>query len=116
MQRIRSAESDEPPNNCSVCLLLEQRNAEKVDRRLKTGVAWHGVNYHIHDFVLIKAELGPCHIGQITHIQFSSKSRSHELAVITAKLLGRICTIGALPSDIERDEVGRPVYWSLASN
>jgi len=51
-------ESEQPPENCPVCQLTEQRDREEDARELSSGVAWHGMNYHIHDFVMIKAEQG----------------------------------------------------------
>lgn len=104
-QRIRYAECDEPPDNCPVCLLKEQRASETYGQRLNTGVGWHGVNYHIYDFVMIKAEQGPCHIGHIVDIRFPQNYRSHDLPVITVKLMGRICAIKTRPRDVMKDEV-----------
>jgi DNA (cytosine-5)-methyltransferase 1 len=99
IQRTRLVESEEPPDNCPVCLLAEQRDQEEDARKLPFGVAWHGVNYHIHDFAMIKAEQGPCHIGHIVHIRFRTKSGP----VVTVKLLGRISTFNITP-DITKDD------------
>lgn len=104
LQRIRNAEFDEPPDNCPVCLLKEQRGTEMYGQKLKAGVAWHGVNYHIYDFVMIKAEQGPCHIGHIINIRFPQNYRSHDLPIVTVKLMGRICTIKTRPRDVIKDE------------
>src|ERR1700683_3095015 len=53
-QRTHLVESEQPPDNCPVCLLTEQRDQEEDPRKLSSGVAWHGTNYHIHDFAMIK--------------------------------------------------------------
>lgn len=103
-QRIRYAECDEPPDNCPVCLLKEQRGTETCAQKLKAGVGWHGMNYHIYDFVTIKAEQGPCHIGHIIDIRFP-QYRNRDLPTVTVKLLGRICTIKMRPRDVIKDEV-----------
>lgn len=116
LQRIRYAECDEPPDNCPVCLLKEQRGTETYSQKLNAGVGWHGVNYHIYDFVMIKAEQGPCHIGHIIDIRFPQNYRSHDLPVVTVKLMGRISTIKTRPRDVIKDEVGWFTGWNVTSD
>jgi DNA (cytosine-5)-methyltransferase 1 len=95
------AESTKPPDNCPVCLLSAQRDREEDARLLSSGIAWHGVNYHIHDFAMTKAERGPCYIGQIIHIRFRTKFGP----IVKVKLLGRVGSIKARPEDVTKDEV-----------
>jgi DNA (cytosine-5)-methyltransferase 1 len=94
-------ESEQPPENCPVCQLTEQRDREEDARELSSGVAWHGINYHIHDFVMIKAEQGPCHIGHIVRIRFRTKSGP----IVTVNLMGRISTLTTRPQNVNKDEV-----------
>lgn len=103
IERMRLVEWEQPPENCPVCLLAVQRDQEEDPRKLSSGVAWHGINYHIHDFVMIKAEKGPCHIGHIVHIRFRTKSGP----IVTVKLLGRISTLKTRPQNVTKDEVSQ---------
>ena len=106
IKRLTLAAVQEPPNNCAVCLLNEQRDHEKETRELKDehgnkhGVAFAGVEYHLEDFVLYRAETGPANIGYVTKIQVPNES-------ITVRKVGRISSLeGILPNHIVRDEVG----------
>jgi len=94
-------ETAQPPDNCPVCLLSEQRDQEEDPRILSSGVAWHGVNYHKYDFAMTKADQGPCHIGYIVDIL-----RTKSGPIVKVKLLGRISTIKSRPEDVAKDEVG----------
>ena len=107
-QASLAVESHPPPDNCSVCLLQEQRNLDEVSMVLQGGVAWHGNSYHVHDFVMLKADKGPCHIGQIKSINVPDRVPS----TISVRLLGRICTMEARPEDVDKDEV-RACYFYL---
>jgi DNA (cytosine-5)-methyltransferase 1 len=100
---IEAAGSGEPPNNCPICLAVEQRDSEACDRNLRTGVAYRGVNYHVYDFALIRANDGPCQVGHITDIRFPQGSLSPNVIV---KLLGRVNNLsGLLPPNVIKDEV-----------
>ena len=105
VKRLTLAAAQEPPNNCPACLLNEQRDHEKETRELtdehgnKNGVAFAGVDYHLEDFVLYRAEEGPANIGYVTKIQVANES-------ITVRKVGRISSLDVLPSHIVRDEVG----------
>jgi hypothetical protein len=106
VKRLTLAAAQEPPNNCPACLLNEQRDHEKETHELKDehgnkhGVAFAGVNYHLEDFVLYRAEDGPANIGYVTKIQVANDS-------ITVRKIGRISSLdNVLPSHIVRDEVG----------
>ena len=105
VKRLTLAAAQEPPNNCPACLLNEQRDHEKETRDLKDehgnkhGVAFAGVDYHLEDFVLYRAEDGPANIGYVTKIQVANES-------VTVRKVGRISSLDVLPSHIVRDEVG----------
>ena len=107
VRRLTLAAAQEPPNNCPACLLNEQRDHEKEARELKdehgnkNGVAFAGVNYHLEDFVLYRAEDGPANIGYVTKIQVANDS-------INVRKVGRISSLGSdvIPNHIVRDEVG----------
>lgn len=104
VKRLTLAAAQEPPNNCPACLLNEQRDHEKETRELKDehgnkhGVAFAGIDYHLEDFVLYRAEDGPANIGYVTKIQVANES-------ITVRKVGRISSLDVLPSHIVRDEV-----------
>jgi DNA (cytosine-5)-methyltransferase 1 len=99
-RRTHLAESEAPPENCPVCILTEQRDREEDARPLSSGVAWHGVNYHIHDFAMIKSVQGPCDIGHITHIRFRTRAGP----IVTVKLVGRISTLKICPDGVTKHE------------
>jgi DNA (cytosine-5)-methyltransferase 1 len=98
---MRLMEDEQPPENCPVCLLAEQRDQEEDAHELPSGIAWHGVNYHIHDFVMIKADQGPCQIGHIVRVRYRTKSGP----LVTFKLLGRISTLKVRPDNVTKNEV-----------
>jgi DNA (cytosine-5)-methyltransferase 1 len=106
VKRLKLAAAQEPPNNCPACLLNEQRDHERETRELKDehgnkhGVAFAGVDYHLEDFVLYRAEDGPANIGYVTKIQVTTES-------ITVRKVGRISSLDVrvLPSHVLRDEV-----------
>jgi DNA (cytosine-5)-methyltransferase 1 len=102
---MRTAECDQPPDNCPVCLLVEHKAEESYVRRLPRGVAFQGRTYHLSDFVLIRAEKGPCTIGYITNFKYPGKAQRQTMAIVTVRLLGRINGIGVLPGDVLKDEV-----------
>ena len=103
------ANDGDPPNNCPVCLLVQQQ--ESYVSRLPNGLVYLGINFHIHDFVLIQADKGPSHVGHIMDIRFPGKSYRRRSPKITVKLLGRISSLGrALPLNIVKDEVSDKSY------
>lgn len=103
-QASLAIESHPPPDNCSVCLLQEQRNLDEVPSILPSGkgVTWHGGCYHVHDFILLKADKGPCQVGQIRSIDVPNRKP----ATITVRLLGRISQMERRPDNVDKDEVG----------
>ncbi|EGO05372.1 hypothetical protein SERLA73DRAFT_68986 [Serpula lacrymans var. lacrymans S7.3] len=93
-----------PPDNCPGCLLVEHRDQELYGKKITNGVAWHGVSYHINDFVLIKAKEGPCHVGHLTSISFPTRLRESDEPSVKVKLFGRMDKLGLRPHNIIKDE------------
>ncbi|KAL4250277.1 DNA (cytosine-5)-methyltransferase [Abortiporus biennis] len=105
-----------PPENCPICIKQTQRDEDEHAREIPDGVAFHGINFHINDFVLIRASGGvdntgtssqvtPSHIGQITDVKWPSGSRRMESGVVSVHMLGRISDISSIcPSSILKDE------------
>lgn len=114
-ERLRLAECEQPPDNCPVCLLDLQKDQESYGSKIPAGVAYHGNTFHLYDFVLIRADIGPCHIGHIVDILFPAKAHRNESPTIRARVLGRIGSLlGILPRNVVKDEVsGILVYTSL---
>ena len=110
-QTSLAIESHPPPDNCSVCLLQEQRSLDEVSMVLQGGVAWHGASYHVHDFVMLKANKGPCHIGQIKSINVPDRAT----AIISVRLLGRVSTMETRPESVDKDEVRACCCYHLAA-
>ncbi|CCM04603.1 uncharacterized protein FIBRA_06785 [Fibroporia radiculosa] len=102
-----AALASEPPENCPVCLLSEQREHERVGQLIEDGVAYGGLNYHVHDFALLRAEndVDSADIVQILDVRFSTRARSAHLAVMSVRMLGRIGDIMHIcPHGIIKDE------------
>lgn len=79
--------------------MSEQCKQAKEPCGVNHGIAYCDQNYHLHDFVLFKAQQGPANIGYITKVSLNA----HKVRV---RLVGRIGSIGdALPENIMRDEV-----------
>lgn len=97
--------SEEPPHNCPVCALDEERSLEMEARVIESGngVAWRGTNYHRHDFVMIKADRGPCLLGQISDIKQPKHRR--DLPFLLVKPLGRTSALRCRPTHAAKDEV-----------
>jgi hypothetical protein len=107
-QRIHTISSRQPPNNCSVCLLVEQNEQSSNWNMLPTGLSYQGQKFHIHDFALIRSHSGPCHIGYITDIQFPGNSQHGGTPTIKVKLMGRISNMDNIcPQHIIKDEVSK---------
>jgi DNA (cytosine-5)-methyltransferase 1 len=104
-QRIETAKSGEPPDNCPVCLLVEQRNHGSFWSRIRGGISYLGKAYHVHDFVLIRTTSGPCEIGQISDIRLQERFHRHDSPKIFAKLFGRIGNLDIRPDHVVKDEV-----------
>ena len=82
----------------------ERRQAEephilRVDGANR-GIAYGGRNFHLHDFVLFKAQQGPANIGYIMKVSADN---------VRVKWAGRIGSLeNILPDDVMRDEVCFP--------
>ncbi|KNZ81672.1 DNA (cytosine-5)-methyltransferase 1 [Termitomyces sp. J132] len=98
-----------PPFNCTICRLLDQRDQEKSENKLRdekgntNGVAFRGEKYHFEDFVLYHAQQGPAHLGYIVDFRIinNRKLRSE----VYLRRLGRISSLGnVLPDNVLKDE------------
>lgn len=114
IKRIELCDGQRPPDNCSVCPLLEEIEMQKEAMQLKdntgkiNGLAFAGVSYHLEDFVLYRAEKGPANIGYITQIAFPTRTRN--IAKVTMRKVGRISDLrNVLPPEIQKDEVSKIV-------
>ncbi|KDR85517.1 hypothetical protein GALMADRAFT_218616 [Galerina marginata CBS 339.88] len=93
-------ENQSPPNNCPVCPIHQERDFETNARELKdghghvNGVAFAGSRYHLEDFVLYRAKMGPAHIGYITNFEFSKQS-----ATVTMRKVGRVADLAEILSE-----------------
>ncbi|KAK7465308.1 hypothetical protein VKT23_005287 [Stygiomarasmius scandens] len=105
--RIKTAESRRPPDNCPVCLLLAKERELQIPQPLTEtvdgldrliGVSYRGECWHLHDFVLYQNFVkGPADIGYVVGLQ------QKDLAV-TIRKVGRVSDIGCLPKSYFRDE------------
>ncbi|KAG5635917.1 hypothetical protein H0H81_009679 [Sphagnurus paluster] len=100
-----------PPDNCPVCPLLEQREQEGIESPLRSGdringIAFGGQTYHYEDFVLYRADEGPAHVGYITDFKIlPPKSDGKICTQVFVKRVGRVASLGnVLPQDVLRDE------------
>ncbi|KAH7927250.1 S-adenosyl-L-methionine-dependent methyltransferase [Leucogyrophana mollusca] len=103
-ERLQSGTGEHPPNNCPACLLVEERNEQLHGQSIPNGVAWNGINYHVNDSVLIKAEEGPCHIGHIVDVIIPRSHHESDEIQVRVKLFGRIDKLGIRPPRVLKDE------------
>lgn len=106
VEEMTSVQAKPPPHNCHICHLIEQFNQDLNPQKVRNGVAWHGREYHIDDFVFIKAEEGPCHIGHILDMQVFVDGIDNDDSRILVALLGRTDRLGCRPETMLKDEVG----------
>jgi DNA (cytosine-5)-methyltransferase 1 len=111
-ERLQRSERELAPDHCPVCSMVVEREEELVPQKIRHGVAWNGAKYHVHDTVMIKAEEGLCHIGQIFRIHFS-RSDDEDSVLVRVKLFGRIDKLGLRPAEEPKDEVR--IYNSYAN-
>lgn len=79
--------------------MSEQCKQAKEPCGVNSGIAYGGQNFHLHDFVLFKAQEGPANIGYINKVSLIVRK-------VRVKLVGRIGSIkDALPDNVMRDEV-----------
>ena len=57
---------------------------------IANGFTFRDVSYHKYDFVLLKAESGPCIIGQIYDIKFAKKARGNGGCILYYAEVGRV--------------------------
>ncbi|KAG9313921.1 S-adenosyl-L-methionine-dependent methyltransferase [Chiua virens] len=88
-----------PPDYCPVCDLHHEYEERAEVAKIHRGIRLQGIEYHIDDFVLIKADEGPCHIGQIIRFMHG---RGH--AEVVTRLLGRTDKVGSRPDTLLKDE------------
>ena len=85
--------------------MAEERRQAEEPRMLcvdgaNRGIAYRGRNFHLHDFVLFKAQQGPANIGYIVKVSMDN---------VRVKWAGRIGSLdNILPDDVMRDEVCFP--------
>jgi DNA (cytosine-5)-methyltransferase 1 len=103
-ERLQRGPSGLPPDHCPVCTIVVEREEELVPQKIHHGVSLNGIKYHVHDTVMIKAQEGPCHIGQIFRIHFE-QSDDEDSVLVRVKLLGRIDKLGLRPAEEPKDEV-----------
>lgn len=112
VEKMISAQAEHPPDCCHICDMLDQFDYDSHAHPLRRGVAWHQHKYHIDDFVLIKADEGPCHIGHICDIQLPPGSVDDDDNRIVVSVLGRVDRLGCRPEGLLKDEVRR-LYFRL---
>ena len=105
-RRLKMFSGQSPPDNCLSCALTEERDLhisplKLTDNGVIHGLAFAGKHFHLEDFVLYRAESGPCHIGYIVAVTFEPRS-----AFVTVRKVGRISDLERiLPSTTIKDEV-----------
>ncbi|KAG1717820.1 S-adenosyl-L-methionine-dependent methyltransferase [Suillus lakei] len=100
-ERLQRPQGELPYDYCPVCLMVEEREEALVPHKIDRGVAWKGAKYHVRDIVMIKAQEGPCHIGQITHIHIP---QSDDEGWVRVRMFGRIDKLGLRPGAELKDE------------
>ena len=107
-RRLKMFSEQSPPNNCLSCALREEQDLQvsplelKNERGITHGMSFAGKQFHLEDFVLYRAESGPCNIGYVIDIAFSNR-----LTLVTVRKVGRISQLDEkiLPPKMIRDEV-----------
>jgi len=108
-ERLKLCRLADPPDNCPVCVITTMREEQAVPRILRQennvvdGIAIDGINFHLNDFVLYRADSGPAHIGYITG------HRRSDPVKVKVKKVGRVTDLPkeALPRNERyfRDQV-----------
>ena len=110
---LAASAREPPPDNCPVCETAAKFDQGLQAEKIHLGVRWHGVEYHLDDCVFIKADEGPCHIGQITNF-IHGRSEGHSVKVVV-RLFGRTDKIGSRPDTTLKDGVRLLPLWSISS-
>lgn len=103
MNALVACAQDPPPDNCTACKLAQKLDEGTEVAKIHLGVRWHGVEYHLDDCVLIKADEGPCHIGQTIRFDHGI---GHDNVKVVVRLFGRTDRVGSRPDTALKDEVG----------
>lgn len=101
---LAASTQEQPPDNCPACQIAEKFDQGLQPEKIHLGVRWHGVEYHLDDFIFIKADEGPCHIGHVTKFIHSREGHGNNVNVVV-RLLGRTDRIGTRPDTTLKDEV-----------
>ncbi|KAF8131609.1 S-adenosyl-L-methionine-dependent methyltransferase [Boletus edulis] len=96
---LAASAREPPPDNCPSCETAKKFEEDTGPVKIHLGMRWHGVDYHLDDCVLIKADEGPCHIGQITEF-----IHGRGFTDIKVRLFGRIDKVGRRPETTLKDE------------
>ena len=100
---LAAAARDVPPDYCPACEIDKRFDEDKGPTKIHLGVRSCGVDYHLDDSVLIKADEGPCHIGRIIGFDHHPGHGNFEVQV---RLFGRTDKLGSRPERVLKDEVG----------
>lgn len=76
----------EPPENCPVCPVKAHKAEAQEPHLVPGGFAWHGSEYHLHDFVFIKTSEGVSYLGQIK--EFAERRQASDVEVCLLLLFG----------------------------
>jgi DNA (cytosine-5)-methyltransferase 1 len=82
--------------------MREEEEEALLPHKIHRGVAWKGAKYHPRDIVMIKAQEGLCHIGQITRVHIQE---SDDEGWVRVRMFGRINKLGIRPVEELKDEV-----------
>ncbi|KAL4067275.1 S-adenosyl-L-methionine-dependent methyltransferase [Scleroderma yunnanense] len=104
IEKMRSTQAEGPPDCCHICDMMDQFNYDFHAHPVRRGVAWHQQKYHVNDFVLLKADEGPCHIGHIRDMQLAPGSVEDDDNKIIVAMLGRVDKLGCRPPTVLKDE------------
>lgn len=104
MEKITAAQENHPPDCCHVCDIKNKLDQDRLALPIENGVAWHAREYHIDDFVLIRADDGPCLIGHIRGILLEPDSDNEDDNKIVVTLLGRVDKVHCRPETVLKDE------------
>ncbi|KAG2149402.1 S-adenosyl-L-methionine-dependent methyltransferase [Suillus cothurnatus] len=100
-ERLQHGKVKHPDDHCPVCLMREEEEEALLPHKIHRGVAWKGAKYHPRDIVMIKAQEGLCHIGQITRVHIQE---SDDEGWVRVRMFGRINKLGIRPVEELKDE------------
>ncbi|KAG1839477.1 S-adenosyl-L-methionine-dependent methyltransferase [Suillus tomentosus] len=100
-ERLQRKREELPSDHCPVCLMVDEGEEALVPHKIHRGFAWKNTKYHLRDIVMIKAQEGLCHIGQITRIHIQ---KSDDDGWVRLRMFGRIDKLGLRPENEVKDE------------